>query len=195
MVPTKHLKRPESWVNKVRTWPESVKYQQPGKIENRDSAQVIRSRSALHKARKYTKYTGQLNTSQEFLYYRALYGLDMYTPEEIKDMKREKRRKIQRAQRKAREIIEMWKQDMLNTITNDLFSRLFPNSQFTRELLETSTTLDANFQSNLSLRSIGVTDVELASLLVKHKALPGNFHQIKPPTVCKHNSSLTGKQA
>ena len=71
-------------------------------------------------ADKLKKLHGRLGYTehQNFLYNRALYGLSIYTPEEVVIMAPEKRKRIIQIHKKTQKILNLWKQEIVNTLAN-----------------------------------------------------------------------------
>ena len=115
--------------------------------------------------------------AQNFLYKRALFGLKMYKPEEIKAMHWQKRKRIKKVQRRTQDILNLWKQELMIEKTNMIFSILFPESIITEDLLEQSD-VDPKFRNNLDFKSLGITKEDIVDKLYKESLLPNNFQTL-----------------
>jgi hypothetical protein len=126
-----------------------------------------------------------LNNYQNFLYNRALFGLAVYSPEEVKAMRPDKRKRIMKVNKRAREILNIWKQQVVNAWSTQLFLCLFPNAPITKTLVETTTDTDSEYVNKMSLKDLRITKAQIISKLVAEKVLPPDFYTLKPQTACK----------
>ena len=56
----------------------------------------------------------KFNGYQNFLYKRALFGLAVYTQEELEKMHTDKKKRIQKVHSRAQHILNLWKQELAN---------------------------------------------------------------------------------
>ena len=116
---------------------------------------------------------------QNFLYNRALYGLSIYTPEEVVIMAPEKRKKIIQIHKKTQKILNLWKQEIVNTLANKLFTDIFPDMEITKTLVDYyGTSGDPDYINNMSFKSLKINKEQIASYLIKKKILPKNFNEL-----------------
>ena len=116
---------------------------------------------------------------QNFLYNRALYGLSIYTPEEVVIMAPEKRKKIIQIHKKTQKILNLWKQEIVNTLANKLFTDIFPDMEITKTLVDYyGTGGDPDYINNMSFKSLKINKEQIASYLIKKKILPKNFNEL-----------------
>jgi hypothetical protein len=119
------------------------------------------------------------NPIQEKLYYEAVYGLNFYTTDEIKSMSVEKKRSIIVLYTRVQKLFNRWKQEIICKQVDAFFLALFPNSPFTKFLVENSDYYDKNLECSLTLRDLGVTNERIiAEKLVESKLLPYNFFKL-----------------
>lgn len=126
-----------------------------------------------------------LNDYQNFLYNRALFGLSVYSQEEIREMRKDKRQRIMKVNRRARQILNLWKQEIVSSWSNQLFLALFPNAPITQTLVEMTNDTDPEYVNNMSFRDLRITKAQIISKLVAEKILPSDFYTLKPKTACK----------
>lgn len=112
--------------------------------------------------------------AQNFLYKRALFGLKMYKPEEIKAMHWQKRKRIKKVHRRTQDVLNLWKQEIMIEKTNRWFSALFPQSIITEELIEYSE-VDPLFVNNLSFTALDINKEDIVQKLCDKKILPHDF--------------------
>lgn len=138
--------------------------------------------SSIH-GKKYMDYQPLvLNEYQNFLYKRAVMGLKIYSPQELSSMSEDKKKKILKAHRRVQRILNVYKQEATNVITNNLFKRLFPNSPIT-EALEKMTDTDEAFVNKLEFKSLGISKKQVIDKLICEKVLPKNFYELKSVTL------------
>ena len=118
------------------------------------------------------------NPIQEKLFAEAMYGLNFYTPEEIKMMPAEKKRFIIVLYTRVQKVLNMWKQEIITKQVNHFFLTLFPNSPYIKFLTENEY-YDKNLECPLTLRDLGITSEKfIAEKLVESKLLPFNFFKL-----------------
>lgn len=120
------------------------------------------------------------NGHQNFLYNRALYGLSIYAPEEIKEMPVEKKKRIVRIHKKAQMVINLWKQEIVNAAANRFFTDIFPDMEITHTLVNYyGIEGDPEHVNNLSFKSLKITKDQVVNKLIEKKVLPKNFKELK----------------
>ena len=128
------------------------------------------------KGKKYSTYEQDpYNEHQNFLYKRALFGLNMYTPEEVKAMHWQKRKRIKKVHHRTQTVLNLWKQELMIEKTNRWFEILFPNSTLTTELLDLYSDVDPVFVNRLSFLELGIDKNKVVSKLYEEKILPHDF--------------------
>ncbi len=117
---------------------------------------------------------------QNFLYKRALYGLDVYTSEEKREMFYGKRKRILKTQKRCEHVLNMWKQELLISYTNQIFKH-FNSSRIAKYLVETSINhqTDEEFVVKINLLKIGISKKQVIDKLIKERILPFDFMQLK----------------
>lgn len=131
---------------------------------------------------KYSVYEkDQFNSYQNFLYKRALFGMSMYTPAEVTIMHWDKRRRIEKVSKHAQKILNIWKQQIINIITNDMLRMIFTEkSGLVKEIInDCGNYTDPTFISIIDFKSLGVTKPMIVDKLIVEKVLPFNFYQLK----------------
>lgn len=126
-----------------------------------------------------------LNNHQNMLYNRALFGLSLYTQEEIQEMHWEKRKRIIKVYKRAQSVLNIWKQEITNKITTAFFSALFPKTEFAIIMENTVNDTDEEFINKLSFRDLGISKSQIILKLIETGILPPNFYELKPLTTCK----------
>lgn len=119
------------------------------------------------------------STHQTFLYNRALYGLSIYTPEEVVIMAPHKRKRILQIHKKTQKILNLWKQEIVNILANKVFTDIFPKTEFTQCLVQFyGTEGDPEYTNNMSFKTLKLSKEEIITKLIESKILPKNFHEL-----------------
>lgn len=126
-----------------------------------------------------------LNNYQNFLYNRVMFGLSVYTQDEIANMHWEKRKRIVKVQKRAKEVLNVWKQQLVNAMTANFFTKMFPKTEFTKYFVSTVKDADPKLNNTLDFKLLGVTKKDIVNKLISEGVLPSNFYQLKPETPCK----------
>jgi len=130
-----------------------------------------------YKGKRYSSYESFSN-HQNLLYNRAVFGLAMYQPEEVKAMHFKKRKQIIAKHKKAQIAINILKQQVINRLSNDLLLSLFPNSPITKKLLELDFT-DVRYINKMPFKTLRITKRQIIDKLVAENILPANFYNLK----------------
>jgi hypothetical protein len=126
-----------------------------------------------------------LNNYQNFLYNRAMFGLSVYTKDEIHKMPWEKRKSIVNMQKKAKRTLNIWKQQMVNTTITKFFEKVFPKTEFTAYFTKTMHEIDPEFNCTIDIKMLGITKKDIVTKLIKEGILPSDFYTLKQETLCK----------
>lgn len=119
------------------------------------------------------------NAQQNFLYKRALFGLKMYTEDEVAAMHADKKKRIIKVYTRAQRVLNLYKQHLVNEKTNRLMSLFFPNSPITKEF-EQHNYVDPKFVNTISFKDLGVSKRQIVDRLISEKILPVNFYNLMP---------------
>jgi len=129
---------------------------------------------------KTQKQRGSQTSHQNFLYNRAIYGLSTYSPEEVVIMLPEKRKRIIQIHKKTQKILNLWKQEIVNILANKIFTDIFPNTEFTKCLVEFyGTEGDPEYINNMSFKLLKISKEQIITKLIESKILPKNFNELK----------------
>lgn len=118
------------------------------------------------------------NEHQNFLYNRALYGLSVYSQEEINEMPFEKKKRVTKLHKKAQTLINLWKQEIVNTLANRFFTDIFPDMEITKCLVQYGTEGDPEYYNNMSFKMLRITKKQVIDKLIEGKILPKNFYEL-----------------
>lgn len=132
-----------------------------------------------NRKKRYMSYEKDpYNNYQNFLYKRALYGLSVYTKEEIKVMHWEKKRRIEAVHEKAQKVLNLWKQEIVNELSTYLFRTFFPKCEYAKCLLENTET-DPLYINDLTFKELKITKEQIIDKLIEFKVLPVTFRTLK----------------
>jgi len=145
----------------------SVDYK--GKLKNYQKHGNTNNPIQKYEIDKYNHY-------QNYLYKRALYGLNMYNEKELKKMSWKKKKRISKVNKKAQMFLNLYKQEKTNEFTNRIF-KLFPKSPFYKLLIENFT--DPTYINDLDLKSMNITKKDIIKLFIDKQVLPNNFNKLK----------------
>lgn len=120
----------------------------------------------------------ELNVKQDELFRRALYGIKALSNEQQQTVCNKKKTRIKNAFIKSQKIINIYKQEKTNAITNSLISYFSPQS-FLSDLFRINTFTDESFINTLKFEDLNISKKELVSLLYKQGILPKNFYEIE----------------
>jgi len=119
------------------------------------------------------------NSYQNFLYKRALFGLAVYTQEELGKMHSDKRKRIEKVHKRAQHVLNLWKQELANQWATALLSKLFWHSKLVEDVEEKfGHEGDPDYISKLDFKSLGVNKEQIVTKLIKEKILPNDFYQL-----------------
>lgn len=132
------------------------------------------------KGKAYSRYERDpYNKYQNFLYKRAMFGLKMYTPEEIKDMHWQKKKRIKKVHKRTQNILNIWKQQIVIAKTNTLFQFMFPKSILAQKLIELGSETDSEYKNNLSFKELKISKEDIVFKLQGEGILPHDFLKLK----------------
>lgn len=118
------------------------------------------------------------STYQNYLYKRALYGLNGLPKEEIDNICNKKKQRISKVYVKGQTTINIYKQTLTNIYTNFLFQSLFPNSPLTEFFLD-NTEVDTEFKNILTFKELNIDKDRIINIFIEDGILPKNFHELK----------------
>ena len=122
------------------------------------------------------------NGYQNYLYKRALYGLDALTEKELTTMCSKKKQRIINVYKRAQVTLNKFKQQLTITYSNIIFEKLFPNSPITQYLLADNET-DEKFKNTLTFKDLGIEKQYIITIFIAEGILPKNFLDLKDAPV------------
>lgn len=119
------------------------------------------------------------NSYQNFLYKRALFGLSVYTQEELEKMHTDKKKRVEKVHGRAQSILNLWKQELAGQWTVKILNTLFWHSELVKEFGQKfGNETDPEYISKVDFKSLGVSKVDIVNKLIQEKILPNNFYQL-----------------
>lgn len=164
----KNNKRRDSRVplDELRDRLESREIEFHGKISN--------SRKSRYEQDPYNEY-------QNFLYNRALSGLSVYDKHEIAEMHYDKKKRIIKVHKRAQTLINLWKQNIVNELSNHVFKTIFPGTPITKELTETlANDTDELYINKMPFKTLKITKAQVIERFIEAGILPKNFNELIP---------------
>jgi len=123
----------------------------------------------------YIQYeVDKYNSYQNYLYKRALYGLNALTQEELATMCSKKKHRILRVYQKGQQVINLYKQKLTIGYSNFIMKTLFPDAPITDFFLSNSET-DLNFKNTLNFKDLNIQKDDIISIFIEEGILPKNF--------------------
>jgi hypothetical protein len=114
------------------------------------------------------------NTYQNYLYKRALYGLDSLSVEELNTMCSKKRSRILNVYNRGQLVVNKYKHQITKQLTDKLLTSLFPNSLLISELCNYDD-VDNNYKNTLTFKDLCIQKDALVELFITEGILPKNF--------------------
>ena len=119
-----------------------------------------------------------LNNYQQFLYNRALYGLSVYTKEDLMIMSKSKRNRILKVYKRSQTVLNLWKQELVNRKTNDFLLKMFPNSRVTQDFVNEGNFTDESYVNTTNFKDLGVKTKDIIDKLLDEGILPKNYYEL-----------------
>ena len=114
------------------------------------------------------------NTYQNYLYKRALYGLDSLSVDELNTMCGKKRSRIINVYNRTQIVVNKYKHQVTKQLSDKLLTSLFPNSSLISELCKYDAT-DDNYKNTLTFKDLCIQKDTLVQVFMTEGILPKNF--------------------
>ena len=129
----------------------------------------------LNAGKTYMQYeTDKYSQYQNYLYKRALYGLNALSQEELATMCSKKRQRIINVYRRSQVVLNKFKQQVTIQYSNFIFKTLFPNAPITDFLLSDIQT-DDKVKNTLTFKDLNISKDDIISIFIQEGVLPKNF--------------------
>ena len=137
----------------------------------------------LRAGKTYMQYEqDQYSQYQNYLYKRALYGLDALSQQELATMCSKKKQRIINVYKRAQVVLNKFKQELTIKYTNLLFKTLFPKSPIT-DILLSQTETDEKFKNTLTFKDLNISKEQIISIFIAEGILPKNFLSLREAPV------------
>lgn len=117
------------------------------------------------------------NSRQQKIYSEAMYGLSVYSEEEIRRLPKPVVIKIIARCNTVQTLLNRWKQEITNEKVDGLLTKLFPKSPIVKQFTAVKG-FDDTIKNNMSLKELGLTPKIIAEKLLSLKLLPQNFFNL-----------------
>lgn len=130
--------------------------------------------------KRYVEYEkDEFTPEQNFLYRRALFGLSVYSEEELSMMHSDKKKRIVKVHSRTQNVLNLWKQSLVNTMVNSIFNSMFYHSSLAKQIVEKfGDETDPTYISRIDFKSLGVSKKDIITKLMEEKILPVNFYEL-----------------
>jgi len=137
----------------------------------------------LNEGKTYVQYEqDKYSVYQNYLYKRALYGLDALTEKELATMCSKKKQRILNVYKRAQSVLNIFKQKVAIEYTNKIFVSLFPKANITKDLVSCNET-DEKFINTLTFKDLNIGKDQIISIFIAEGVLPKNFLSLKEAPV------------
>ena len=120
---------------------------------------------------KYSPY-------QNYLYKRALYGLDSLSVDELNTMCSKKRSRIINVYNRGQLVVNKYKHQVTKQLTDKLLGSLFPNSSLISEIIKYED-IDNNYKNTLTFKDLSIEKDLIVDLFMTEGILPKNFFSLE----------------
>lgn len=121
----------------------------------------------------------EFTSYQNFLYKRALFGLSVYSADELSKMHWDKKKRIQKVHSRTQNLLNLWKQEIVNSTVNKIFSTVFHHSTLAKDIVEKfGSDTDPSYISRVNFKDLGIDKKQVVTKLIKEKILPANFYEL-----------------
>jgi len=134
----------------------------------------------MEKTKLKALYDDNLNLFQRHLYEKTIYGLKAFPDHQVEEMCPRKKKEIEEIHQSAEYVLNKWKQQMTNRLTNRILEKLFPKSEITKLFTRKHRkTVDPKFNMLFELKDYGVTKKQVIDKLIEKQLLPKDFYELK----------------
>jgi hypothetical protein len=143
-------------------------------IADLPQANVLTKAPEKVEAQKLQYEISPYSSVQEFMYKEALFGLRIYSKEDLETMSPKKKQRIEDNCKQAQFLINRLKQKRVISLTNKIFS-CFNNSKLLKDIISEYSTTVASVQNTMSTKELGITKEDIIKEFLKHNVLTEKF--------------------
>ena len=137
----------------------------------------------LNAGKTYMQYeTDRYSQYQNYLYKRALYGLNALSEQELATMCSKKKQRILNVYKRAQKVLNVFKQQVTNQYSNYIFQTLFPKSPWTEAMVAYSE-VDEKYTNTLTFKDLNIGKSDIISIFMSEGILPKNFLSLQEAPV------------
>lgn len=136
----------------------------------------------LHLKSNNFKKKSQQNENQKKVYRIALYGLSVFTPEEISNMTFLEKSKITNNQKKVQRFLDEWKQEICHRKVGSFLLKFLKHSEEVKNSglfkLATFDYYDRDNKNKMEFRDLGINRDMIVKKLILADLLPHNYYEL-----------------
>lgn len=117
------------------------------------------------------------NKVQQRLYAEAVYGLTIYTPEQVAALPGKRRHELLMLFKRSQDILNNWKQEIVDARMTHLLEKLFPNSSIVK-VFSSIRGVESGIKCRQTFKELGINQSMIAQKLVQSGILPADFFQL-----------------
>jgi len=117
------------------------------------------------------------NFKQQQIYSEAVYGLNIFTKEDLQKMPATKKSAILNHFNKVQRFLNAWKQEIVSIKVDSFLLKLFPRSSVIKHMVEIKGS-DDTLKDKHSFKELGISKKMIASKLIEAKLLPKEFFKL-----------------
>ena len=107
----------------------------------------------------------------------------------------DKKKRIIKVHQRAQTLINLWKQRIINVLSNHLFTTFFPGTPITKELTEDFGDVTDELHINkMPFRSLNISKEQVVERFITAGILPKNFNELIPKEVDKETKMKNKKR-
>lgn len=119
-----------------------------------------------------------LTPQQKAIYERIVFGISVIDKQELKKMSPQEIKEIKEQHHRCQNELNIWKQQIVNRISNQIFMRYFPKSPFTKTLTEKyPNVVDPGYTNTIPFKLLGIKRTDIIERLLKSGILPKDFYK------------------
>jgi hypothetical protein len=129
-----------------------------------------------------------LTPQQKAIYERIVFGISAIDKRELSRMSAQEIQDIKLQHKKCQDDLNIWKQQIVNRISNQIFKRYFPKSPFTKTLTEKyPDVVDPSYTNPIPFKLLGIKRADIIKRLLKSGILPKDFYKQSQVKTLKTN--------
>lgn len=127
-----------------------------------------------------TRKSMLFNQLQNKMYRRLIFGLESLNKAELKVISKADLRKLQQDHIRTQKVLNQWKNQIVSSYLDKMFTEIFWNSSIAKEMVEFSKDPESiHEENNMSFKELGISKKQIAGKLIEHGLLPVNFFHLQ----------------